>query len=128
MLVVIEVSPIKDLSVNSKPGIKVLLRGKISIRGNAVVLGCCVPYLLKVQKKALNVARRIAGVGNDHTVRALVWNPYTGSEKEQDEADHESQGILSTPTAVRLSSLNDSSYQPPSNLHTVLKYVLKKCL
>ena len=114
----IEVSPIKDLSVNSKPGIKLLLKGEIRIRlgvimlheGNTLVLGGSVPSLLEVQKKALKAARRVAGVGVDHTIRALIWNPFTGTEEDQDEHD-----VASTHKTMIPSGINNNSSVSRSN-------------
>ena len=82
-LVGMEVSPLQDLSVNSKAGIKVVLRGPLTCRfgiimchpGNANVLGGCVGSLIDIQRKALEQAKRVAGVGIDPTVKALIWNP-----------------------------------------------------
>lgn len=66
-----ELSPIPNLSVHSQPGVKVLLRGPITIRmgllllneANAIVLGGCVAELIPYQQKAREKAARIAGVG-----------------------------------------------------------------
>ena len=87
-LVAMEVSPLSDLSANSKAGIKVVLRGPLECRfgiimlhpGNATVLGGCVASLLEMQRKALEQAQRLAGVGVDPTVRALIWNPEGAEE------------------------------------------------
>jgi hypothetical protein len=70
-LIAMELSPIPNLSVNSQPGVKILLRGNITIRmgllllneTNAIVLGGCVADLIPYQQKAREKAARIAGVG-----------------------------------------------------------------
>ena len=88
-LVAMEVSPLPDLSVNSKAGLKVVLRGPLTCRngiiilnpGNAAVLGGSVASLVEIQRKALEQAKKVAGVGVDPTVRALIWNP-VGAEDE----------------------------------------------
>jgi len=107
-IIAMEIAPIPSLSVHSKAGIKVLLRGPITIRlgvlmlhpGNATVLGGCVPALVPVQKKAFEMASRVAGVGVDPTVKALIWNPHTGAEEDEDEGEHESGDVLSRPQNV----------------------------
>jgi hypothetical protein len=71
-----EVNPIPNLSVQSQPGVKVLLRGPMTIRMgmlllnefNALVLGGCVAELIPIQKKARDMAARIAGVGVGKTL------------------------------------------------------------
>lgn len=84
-----EMWPIPNLSIQSKAGIKILLHGPIDIRwgflllheGNALVLGGNVHHLAKLQAKALEEAKKQAGVGVDPTLKALVWNPLTGAER-----------------------------------------------
>jgi len=101
-IVATETEPIPSLSVHSKPGIKVVLSGPIIIRfgvlmldqGNTTVLGGCIPNLIRVQKKAMDLAAKLAGVGIDPTFRALVWNPEAGMEDDQqDEGEGESGDI-----------------------------------
>jgi hypothetical protein len=78
-----EISPIPSLSVNTLAGTKLVLQGPITIRhgvmllhaGNTIVLGGSVPELVEIQISALQQAKRMAGVGVDPTIRALVWNP-----------------------------------------------------
>jgi hypothetical protein len=106
-----EVEPIPALSVNSKAGVKVVMRGPLQIRhglllwqpvyrppdnagGNVnnnanaaavqqiTVLGGCVAELVQIQATALQQAKLVAGVGVDPTVRALIWNPETGETQE----------------------------------------------
>jgi hypothetical protein len=103
-----EIEPIPMLSVNSKAGVKVLMRGPLQIRhgillwqpvyrppdtgannaNNATavqqitVLGGCVKELVEIQASALQQAKLVAGVGVDPTVRALIWNPETGETQE----------------------------------------------
>lgn len=90
-IVAMEILPLQDLSVNSKAGIKVILRGSTTLTcrhgilmcspGNAQVLGGCVSSLMEIQRKALEQAKKVAGVGVDPTVKALIWNPL-GAEEE----------------------------------------------
>jgi len=71
ILIAMELSPIPNLSVNSQPGVKILLRGAITIRmgilllneANSIVLGGCVTDLIPYQQKAREKAARIAGIG-----------------------------------------------------------------
>jgi hypothetical protein len=95
-LIAMEVPPlISDLSVNSLSGCKILLRGAVDIRlgvimlhsGNATVLGGNVASLVETQKKALQQAKKVAGIGVDPTVRALIWNPLTGMEEGKENDD-----------------------------------------
>lgn len=91
LLVAMEIAPIPQLSVNSTAGIKVLLKGPIHIRhgilmchpASAVVLGGVVEELAELQAKALQQAKRVAGVGVDPTIRALIWNPDAGEEEQE---------------------------------------------
>ena len=97
-IVAMETAPIPSLSVHSKPGIKIVLCGPIQIRlgilmlnpGNTTVLGGCIPALIPIQKKAMDMAAKLAGIGIDPTFRALVWNPDSGMEEDQDEGEGES--------------------------------------
>jgi len=107
-VVAMETEPIPSLSVHSKPGIKVILSGPIVIRfgilmldqSNTTVLGGCIPELIPIQKKAMDLAAKLAGVGIDPTFRALVWNPDTGMEDDQDEGEGESGDIQSRVVAM----------------------------
>lgn len=102
-IVAMETEPIPDLSVHSKPGIKVILTGPIEVRlgvlmlhrGNTTVLGGCVPALIPIQKKAMDMAAKLSGVGIDPTYRALVWNPEgvggDGHGQENDDDDDEGE-------------------------------------
>lgn len=88
-LVGMELSPISDLSVHSQAGLKLILRGPLKCRlgvilcspSNTTVLGGCVASLMEMQKKALEQAQRLAGVGVDPTVKALIWNPIGADEE-----------------------------------------------
>ena len=82
ILVATETSPIPSLSVQSRAGCKVILTGPIQVRhGMALwshtttfVLGGEVEALVQVQKAAIEHAKRVAGVGIDPTIKALIWN------------------------------------------------------
>ena len=88
-MLAMESSPIPNLTMAAKAGLKILLHGPIEVRwgvlmlheGNALVLGGSVQALVEIQTKALEDAKREAGVGVDPTVRALIWNPDTGGEE-----------------------------------------------
>ena len=90
LLVALEISPIPAISAHSHAGLKILLSGAIQIRhgvcmlhpGNTTVLGGQVPELVEIQRKALEQAKRVAGVGVDPTVKALIWNPDQGLDEE----------------------------------------------
>lgn len=111
-IVAMETETIPNLSVQSKPGLKVILSGPIVIRcgvlmldeGNTTVLGGCIPHLIPFQRKAMELAAKVAGVGVDPTVRALVWNPETGMEEEQDEGFVESRNIQVRPRSATASA------------------------
>jgi len=93
--VAMEITPIQSLSVNSLAGIKVVLSGPIDVRhgvlllheGNTVVLGGHVPDLVQIQAKAIEQAKKQAGVGIDPTVRALIGNSFVddGFDAQDDE-------------------------------------------
>lgn len=108
-----ETSPIPNLSVHSQPGIKVVISGPIDIRygilmlhpGNTFVLGGCIPALIPIQKKAMELAAKEAGVGIDATFRALVWNPEAGMD-ETDEGDQESSDV--PPVSVPIHAQNQN--------------------
>ncbi|KAL7576087.1 hypothetical protein ACA910_000868 [Epithemia clementina (nom. ined.)] len=99
LLVAMEVAVIPQMSSNSHAGLKVLLTGPISVRhgvlllhpGNAIVLGGHVPELVKLQQEALEQAKRVAGIGVDPTIRALIGtNPI--AEEDEDGEDRANQG------------------------------------
>ena len=100
-LVAMELTPLQNLSVNSQAGIKLLLHGPIEIRlgilllheGNTTVLGGSVQHLVDIQIKAIAQAQRMAGVGIDPTVKALIWNPDSGLD-ENDEGEGESGDVV----------------------------------
>lgn len=91
-----ELAPIPSLSVQSYAGIKVLLSGPMQFRhgmalwheGNTTVLGGQVEDLVQVQRKALQQAKLIAGVGVDPTIKALIWNPETTGLPEEEGTRH----------------------------------------
>jgi hypothetical protein len=99
--VALEVQPIHGLSVHSKAGIKIILSGPISIHkgilflnpNNTIVLGGYIPDLIPIQKKAMERAAKVAGVGIDPTFKALVWNPEHELEDENDEGEQESGDV-----------------------------------
>ena len=95
-LIAMEVSPIPALSVQSHAGIKVLLTGPMEFRhglavwhaGNATVLGGQVAELVQVQRTALQQAQRLAGVGVDPTIKALIWNPDGSNNNNEPEGKY----------------------------------------
>jgi hypothetical protein len=82
IMVATETSPIPSLSVQSRAGCKVILTGPIQLRHGmalwnsttTLVLGGEVESLVQVQKAAIEQAKRVAGVGIDPTIKALIWN------------------------------------------------------
>lgn len=102
VFVAMEVSPIKKLSRNSQAGMKLLLKGPIDIRfgvlflheGNSIVLGGYVQHLVDIQCKALEQAKKVAGIGVDPTIKALLWNSDAlENDDPQDEGEHESGDV-----------------------------------
>jgi RecQ mediated genome instability protein len=89
VMMAMEVSAIPSLSANTPAGAKMVLHGPIPVRwgvlllhqGNALVLGGSVARLVELQSEALADAKKLAGVGVDPTVRALVWNPDMGDDE-----------------------------------------------
>ena len=100
-LVAMELTPLQNISVNSHAGLKLLLHGPIEIRlgilllheGNTTVLGGSVQHLVDIQTKAQTQAQRMAGVGIDPTIKALIWNPDSGLD-ENDEGEGESGDVV----------------------------------
>lgn len=92
-LVAMETSPISNLSVNSKAGMKLLLRGAIPCRHGILmcnndhvqVLGGSVVSLVEIQQKAMEQAKKVAGVGIDPTIKALIWHPEGANDGEEGE-------------------------------------------
>lgn len=119
-LIAMETRPIPNLSVHSRPGIKVVISGPIDIRygilmlhpGNTFVLGGSIPALIPIQKKAMELAAKDAGVGIDATFRALVWNPEAGID-ETDEGEQESSDV--PPVSVPIHVQNQQR-QPEINI------------
>ena len=102
LIVAMEVSPIPNLKNAPLAGCKLLLKGPITIRwgvwmlhsGNTNVLGGSVEELVQIQTKALEQAKQVAGVGVDHTVRALIGTaPIIDNDEPQDEAEEESRDV-----------------------------------
>jgi hypothetical protein len=102
-LIGMETVPIPNLSVHSLAGIKVLIQGAIQIRHgllqlnpqNTTVLGGSVTDLVVIQRKALDQAKRLAGVGVDPTVKALCWNADDALNPEEDEGELASDDVVS---------------------------------
>lgn len=92
-LVAMEVTPIPNLSIHGLPGIKLLLTAPITIRhgilllhpGNATVLGGHVPQFVPIQKRAWEQAKRLAGVGVDPTIQALIGSDLPEDEEREQE-------------------------------------------
>jgi len=90
ILQAMEIAPIPNLMAHARAGLKIVLHGPIDIRwgvlllheGNALVLGGEVQELVELQTKALEEAKRRAGIGVDPTIKALVWNPEEMGEDE----------------------------------------------
>ena len=109
ILVAMEVQAIPDLSVHSRAGLKILLQGPLTIRrgvalwhgGTTTVVGGRVTALEDMQQQALQQAQRLAGVGVDPTVRALIGTQplTTEDEANNDEGEHESGDVTAPPPA-----------------------------
>ena len=101
-LIAMETAPIPNLSVHSLAGIKVLIQGAIQLRHgllqlnpqNTTVLGGSITDLVAVQRKALEQAKRLAGVGVDPTVKALCWNADDALNPEEDEGESASDDVV----------------------------------
>lgn len=101
-LIGMETVPIPSLSVHSLAGIKVLIQGAIQIRHgllqlnpkNTTVLGGSVTDLVAIQRKALDQAKRLAGVGVDPTIKALCWNADDALNPEDDEGESASDDVV----------------------------------
>jgi hypothetical protein len=104
VMVAMEIQPIPDLSSHSNAGLKVLLKGPLTIRrgvafwhpGNTTVIGGRVAALVEIQRQALSQAKRLAGVGVDPTIRALIGTQ-SNLVEEEDEGEHESGDVVPQP-------------------------------
>jgi hypothetical protein len=98
-----EVSTIPELTTNARAGVKVLIRGPMTIRhgicgwtaANAIVLGGQVEELLQYQQQALQRERQRVGHGVDPTVKALIWMTNNGGDPQDDETNNNEQGTFS---------------------------------
>ena len=132
-IVAMEVSPILNLSPNSRAGMKLLVTGPdVEVRlgvlllheGNTTVLGGAVEWMVQLQRRALEQAQKLAGVGVDPTIKALIWNPDTGILDDENDEEGEGEAPISGPTNTG----NHQGVQPqqhqqntsiPSNTHHV---------
>ncbi|GAX23508.1 hypothetical protein FisN_14Hh318 [Fistulifera solaris] len=127
ILVATETSPIPSLSVQSRAGCKVILMGPIQLRHGmalwnsttTLVLGGEVEALVQIQKAAIEQAKRVAGVGIDPTIKALIWNnqqPIGEDGEPQDEAEFESRDLPpSVPPTLNTGTGNGSSSMQTMN-------------
>ena len=133
-LVGIGISPITNVSVQSNPGLKLLLKGPIDIRygvlilhdGNCFVLGGAIEQLKEIQALALEKARRTAGVGVDLTVQALINHgmDITNNNDEDEEGYGESRDIsrveIPNPPSTTIFAATTSSAPLTSSLTETL--------
>jgi len=119
ILVGMEIQHIIDLSVHSLAGIKVILKSPLQIRrgvalwhaGNTTVIGGSVGALVNMQHQALQQAKRLAGVGVDPTVRALIGTQPLEEEDIDDEGEHESGDVPTPPVRAPLATVSPTD--PP---------------
>jgi hypothetical protein len=103
----VAIYPIANLSVQSNAGIKLLLKGPMDIRygvlllheGNCFVMGGAIESLKQIQRQAIEQARKVAGVGTDPTIQALInhgmddiTNRQSNMDGDGDGGDEEEQG------------------------------------
>jgi len=108
VLMAMETSPLRNLSVSSPPGLKLLLHGPIDVRlgllqlndENCAVMGGEIEGWKEVWKKAKEKAQREKGLGVDPTIKALIWNPLMGDEEEADEGEGESGDVTAAAVAA----------------------------
>ena len=132
LFIAMEVLPLPDLSVASRAGVKLVVRGPVTVRrgvalwhaGNVTVVGGQVAALVQLQTAALQQAQRVAGVGVDPTVRALIGTDAGHEdETETDEGEHASGDVVPVPppaatTAPRQSLLYAPASSPPRQVTT----------
>jgi hypothetical protein len=124
-----EVVKIPQLQTNSLAGLKLLIKGKVTIRrgilqlhgDNTTVLGGSVPELVRQQQQAIEKAKKQAGVGVDPTLRALVNRQEDEEEDEQpqDEAHEESRDVTVTvapPTTTVTTTTTPVAPIPPRDM------------
>ena len=143
-LLAMETTPIPNLSVHSLAGIKVLLRGPLEIRhgliqlnpSNTTVLGGSVSDLVVIQRKALEQARRLAGVGVDPTVKALCWNNADDAllNQEEDEGESSSGDVAAPPRQQQephrftLPAATSQVQHPPHNMPSPKEQVQQRTI
>ena len=96
----IETTAIPNLFVDSLAGLKLLLKGPIIIRhkvlllnqANCIIIGGCIEDLVRNQSEALMKAKRLAGVGVDATIRALIGTTGLDDGVGADDEAHEESG------------------------------------
>jgi hypothetical protein len=128
-IIVMEESPIPNLSVNTLAGCKILLFGPITVRwgvlicheGNAAVLGGYVDALVEMQQHALQQAKQVAGVGIDPTIRALIGTTPPDLEEEeqhQDEGEGASGDVVMAPAPMTTTTTYPPA--PPATTHNMM--------
>jgi hypothetical protein len=126
-IIAMEVTPIPNMSVQTKAGVKVVLQGPLEIRwgilmwhpGNATVLGGSVQELVEIQQRALEQAKQVAGVGVDPTIRALIGNTPQPLEDEEgnDEGEEASRDVVVQAPAPRIPVPIVTQQPPPPSQH-----------
>jgi hypothetical protein len=119
-LIAMEIKPIPNLSVNTKAGVKVVIQGPLDIRygimiwhpGNATVLGGCVEELVQIQHQALALAKKVAGVGVDPTIRALIGTTPDNLDDQEDEGEGESRDVVAAPPTTTTTATTTSTTTP----------------
>jgi len=103
ILLSMETSPIKNLSVSSPPGLKLLLHGPIDVRfgilqlnnGNCTIIGGYIDSWKEIWIQARERAQKSRGLGVDPTIKALIGTEgiIDGEEEEVDEGEGESGDV-----------------------------------
>jgi len=123
ILLSMETSPIKNLSVSSPPGLKLLLHGPIDVRfgilqlnnGNCTVIGGYIERWKEIWIQARERAQKSRGLGVDPTIKALIGTEgiIDGEEEEVDEGEGESGDVTAAPPPPPPQQRN---HQPSHNL------------
>lgn len=106
ILLSMETSPIKNLSVSSPPGLKLLLHGPIDVtfgilqlnNGNCTVIGGYIDSWKEIWIQAREKAQKSRGLGVDPTIKALIGTEGLLEEEEEvDEGEGESGDVTAPP-------------------------------
>jgi len=127
ILYAIETSQIQNLSMQSPPGIKLVLHGPIDVRlgilqlndGNCKVIGGEIERWKDIQVRARERAQKQRGLGVDPTIKALIGVGSNDLEEDVDEGEGESGDVVVPAVAAApLAAAQEPVITPPNQYNT----------